>query len=120
MRIIGKGLIDAYGWRPEYTSVYQARMSNTHPGPTPHTNDTYGIHTSQKVLDLGLPQSQHTFHLIAEQVDEGPVLARHNVQVLPGDTAQSLFDRVQQVEKQMLPLAIGDFLREQRDYLNNQ
>jgi phosphoribosylglycinamide formyltransferase-1 len=106
-----------YGWRSDYTWVYQARMSNSHPGPLPETADTYGLGGSERVLALGLASSKHTLHLVAPGVDTGPVLAVHPVEVHDGDSAQDLFDRVQVVEKAALPYALDRFLREQEEYV---
>jgi len=119
MKMVRGELIEEYGWRPDYTSVYQARMTNTHPGPLPETEDTHGIHTSKRVLELGLSRSRHTVHLVADGIDRGPKIAEHPVEVMDGDTAQSLFDRVQIVEKAVLPYALGKFLQEQGGYLGN-
>jgi hypothetical protein len=42
MKMVRGELIEEYGWLPHFDSIYQARMSNTHPGPLPETVDTYG------------------------------------------------------------------------------
>jgi len=119
MKMVRGELIEEYGWQPTYDSVYQARMTNTHPGPLPETEDTYGINTSEQVLESGLPYSRHTVHLVAQGIDRGPKIAQHPVEVVEGDTPQSLFDRVQVVEKAVLPYAIGNFLQEQGGCLDN-
>jgi phosphoribosylglycinamide formyltransferase-1 len=117
MRIITGNLLEEFGYLPDiHNSRYQARLSNTHPGPLPETKDSYGIGASQRVLDLGLTASAHTFHLVAPEVDDGPVLDAHGVDVLPGDTARKLFARVQEREKARLPGDIDNFLKEQRAY----
>lgn len=116
MRKVNGALFEKYGWKPHYTSIYEASASNTHPGPLPLTADTFGIHASEKVLDSGLIVSAHTLQLLGEEIDEGPTLAAHPVTVFPGDTAQTLFERVQGVEKRALPIALNKFLREQRKY----
>ncbi len=117
MKMVRGELIEEYGWKPSFSSIYQARMTNTHPGPLPETEDTYGIHTSERVLELGMSVSRHTVHLVAAGIDRGPKIAEHPVEVLVDDTPQDLFDRVQIVEKAALPYALGKFLREQESYL---
>lgn len=119
MKMVRGDLIEEYGWRPTYSSIYQARMTNTHPGPLPETEDTYGVHTSARVLQLGMSVSYHTVHLVADGIDRGPKIAEHPVEVRGSDTAQSLFERVQVVEKAALPYALGKFLQEQGGYLGN-
>lgn len=118
MKMVRGELVEEFGWLPQFSSVYQARMSNTHPGPLPETEDTYGIHTSEKVLELGLTVSRHTVHVVASGIDRGPKIAEHPVEVLPDDTPQDLFERVQIVEKSALPYALEKFLKEQVAYQN--
>lgn len=116
-RVLGE-LVQEYGYLPHFSSVYQARMSNTHPGPLPETEDTYGIHTQERVLELGLSVSKHTLHLVSTGIDRGPILAEHPLDVQPDHTPQDLFDRVQAVEKAALPDALDRFLKEQEGYNN--
>lgn len=119
MKMVRGELIEEYGWKPVFTSIYQARMTNTHPGPLPETEDTYGLYTSGRVLDLAMSASRHTVHLVADGIDRGPKIAEHPVELVEGDTAQSLFDRVQIVEKAVLPYVLGKFLQEQGGYVGN-
>jgi phosphoribosylglycinamide formyltransferase 1 len=117
MRIINGRLIEEYGFLPgQHTSMYQARMLNTHPGPLPETADTYGLNASQKVLDLKLPSSKHTVHVVSQGVDEGPVVVAHDVPVLEGDTKESLNQRTQLVEK----ATIDKFIRDQGLFLDQK
>ncbi len=119
MKQVRGELIDTFGWQPAFKSIYQAAMTNTHPGPLPETEDTYGVYTSERVLELEMATSRHTVHLVADGIDRGPILAAHPVDVLTSDSAQTLFDRVQLVEKATLPYVLGNFLREQGDYFGN-
>ncbi len=116
MKMVRGELIEEYGWLPHFSSIYLARMSNTHPGPLPETEDTYGLHTSERVLELGLAISRHTVHVVASGVDRGPKIAEHPVEVFPDDTPQDLFDRIQIVEKIALPYVLDRFLKEQEAY----
>lgn len=128
MRIIAKQVVEAWGWKaeyaqkdPEHRGMYLARMTNTHPGILPETVDTYGIHTQEKVLALGLTETAHTFHVVAVGVDEGPVIAENRVRAFAqpayaaslADTPETLFARVQRIEKAHLPLDLDAFLKEQ-------
>lgn len=117
MKMIRGDLLDCYGYVPgRHHAIYEASMSNTHPGPLPETEDTYGIHTARRVLELGLPASRHTVHVVAAGIDLGPSIAEHPVDVLPGDTPQDLFNRVQIVEKATLPYALDRFIKEQEAF----
>ena len=135
LRIIAPQVIDAIGWKPEYAKrdpkhegVYLARMSNTHPGILPATGDTYGIHTQEKVLKLGLDETAQTFHVVAAGIDTGPIIAENRVPVFApahypksiADTAEKLFARVQRIEKAHLPLDLDRFLKNQQKFLATQ
>lgn len=116
MKRVGPNLVEAFGWRPEYTSAFQSRMVNTHPGLLPDTKAFYGQHIQQYVLDHRLPYSGQTLHIVSEKYDDGPIISEHKVPVEPGDTAESLFARVQAVEKQFLPKDIEDFVTARQAY----
>lgn len=116
MKMIRGDLVEEYGWLPHFSSVYQARMTNTHPGPLPETENTYGVHASERVLELGMMSSKHTVHMVSAGVDRGPKIAEHPVEVFSDDSPQDLFDRVQVAEKIALPYVLGKFLKEQEEY----
>lgn len=118
MKRVGGELVEEYGWLPHFSSIYEARMSNTHPGPIPETIDTYGIHTSERVLELGLALSRHTVHVVSAGIDRGPIIAEHPVEVFSDDSPQDLFDRLQVVEKATLPYVVDRFIKEQEVYQN--
>lgn len=117
MKKISHGLIEAFGWLPGYQSAFQAQMLNTHPGLLPDTAGFYGLQIQEYVLKHGLPYSGQTLHAVSEEYDAGPIIAEHKVEVLPEDTAESLFARVQTAEKQYLPKDIEDFIKARRAYL---
>lgn len=117
MKRVGLGLIQAFGWLPEYTSLYQGRMVNTHPGLLPDTKAFHGESIQQYVLDHHLPYGGQTLHLVSEQYDDGPIIAEHKVPVEPGDTAETLFARVQATEKKYLPRDIEDFIKARLAYM---
>lgn len=117
MKRVGPKLVQAFGWVPGYTSMYQAMMTNTHPGLLPDTKGFYGANIQQYVLDHGLPYGGQTLHLVSEDYDDGPILAEHKVAVQSDDTADTLFARVQAIEKQYLPGDIEAFIMARRAYL---
>lgn len=120
MKKIGPNLIETFGWLPSYHSAFQARMVNTHPGLLPDTAGFYGERIQQYVLDHRLPYAGQTLHVVSEEYDEGPIIAEHKVPVEPGDTAESLFARVQAAEKQFLPRDIEDFITARLAFLKNK
>lgn len=120
MKRVGPNLIEAFGWLPEYTSVFQAKMVNTHPGLLPDTKGFYGLHIQEYVLEHHLPYGGQTLHVVSEKYDDGPIIAEHKVMVEPGDTAEKLFARVQAVEKKYLPMDIEDFIQARLAYIKSE
>jgi phosphoribosylglycinamide formyltransferase-1 len=120
MKRTGQRIVRTFGWRPEYESVYQAMLVNTHPGLLPDTKGLYGDPIQQHVLDKHLKYGGHTLHVVADDYDDGPVIAEHKVAVEPGDSADSLFARVQASEKKHLPHDIEAFITARREYLTSQ
>ena len=117
MKHTGPRIVRTFGWRPEYKSIYQARLVNTHPGLLPQTEGMHGDQIQQFVLDKGLKYGGQTLHVVADGYDDGPVVAEHRVAVEPGDTAGSLYARVQAAEKKHLPQDIEDFILKRREYI---
>ncbi len=125
MVIINDPFIETYGYVPSrHTSKYQARALNTHPGPLPLTADTYGDGASEKALTAyrrgEIEMSEQTVHVIAQEIDAGPVVVAHDVPILDVDTAASLFTRAQGIEKATIGYAIDMFWRDQQEYRSNE
>jgi len=117
LRKIGPQLVAAYGWQPGSPSPFAARMLNTHPGLLPETKGLWGVHVQEHVVEQGLPFAGQTLHAVAENYDEGPIIAEHQLPVEPGETAEELFERVKVLEKQSLPADVQAFLTARSRYL---
>ncbi len=50
-----------------------------------------------------------TVHFMTEEVDAGPVVAQERVPVLPGDTEETLLERLHPVEHRLLVRAVADY-----------
>lgn len=116
LRRLGPRLVQEFGWQDSYTSPYQAMMLNSHPGLLPATAGTFGIHTQHLTLEKRLPFGGHTLHIVSDDYDEGPTIAEYKVKVEPGDTAESLFSRVQAAEKAHVPGDIEAFIEGRQTY----
>jgi len=91
----------------EIHDAYPARILNTHPALLPAFK---GWHAVRDVLAAGVPVTGCTVHLATLEVDEGPILARAEVPVLPDDTEASLHERIKEVERRLYPQVIREQL----------
>jgi phosphoribosylglycinamide formyltransferase-1 len=66
----------------------------------------YGRRVHETVLASGARESGATVHLVDEEYDRGRILAQGRVPVLPGDTPDTLAERVLAVEHRLLPAAV--------------
>jgi phosphoribosylglycinamide formyltransferase 1 len=89
-------------------AAYRGRIINIHPALLPAFGGKgmYGRRVHQAVLASGAQESGATVHLVDEVYDRGTVLAQARVPVLPGDTADTLAERVLAVEHRLLPAAV--------------
>jgi phosphoribosylaminoimidazolecarboxamide formyltransferase/IMP cyclohydrolase len=76
--------------------AYSERIINLHPALLPKFGGQgmYGGRVHQAVLDAGERESGCTVHMVTGGIDTGSILLSRRVPVLPGDTPQSLADRV--------------------------
>ena len=51
-----------------------------------------------------------TVHVARLEVDEGPILAQEPVPVLPGDTVESLHERIKEVERELYPRVLQELV----------
>lgn len=84
---------------------WRNRILNIHPALLPKYGGKgmYGHHVHRAVLEAGETVSGPTVHLVDEEYDRGPIVARRTVPVEPGDTPASLAARVLAVEHRLLP-----------------
>jgi folate-dependent phosphoribosylglycinamide formyltransferase PurN len=69
-----------------------------------------GLHTHQRAIDAKDKVAGTSVHLVTAELDDGPVLGRIEVAILPGDTADTLADRVKMAEYQLYPKTLADFV----------
>ncbi|MGN1249547.1 MAG: phosphoribosylglycinamide formyltransferase [Candidatus Spyradocola sp.] len=94
---------------PKVLEAYSGRIVNIHPALIPSFcgKGFYGLHVHEAVLARGCKVTGATAHLVTAGVDEGPILLQKAVDVLPGDTPETLQRRVmEQAEWLLLPRAV--------------
>ena len=79
---------------------YRGRIVNIHPALLPAFGGRgmYGRRVHEAVIAAGVAESGIAIHLVDEEYDRGPVIARRTVAVEPGDTPESLEARVTALE----------------------
>ena len=95
-----------------FCEKWDKKIINIHPSLLPKFGGKgmYGIRVHEAVLDAGERQSGCTVHYVSAEVDGGTIIAQSIVDVLSNDTPETLAQRVQQAEKNLLPRVIGDLL----------
>ncbi|MBO0709537.1 MAG: phosphoribosylglycinamide formyltransferase [Candidatus Dormibacteraeota bacterium] len=91
---------------PGMVRAFRGRIVNLHPSLLPAFAG--GMDAVALALRAGVKITGCTVHLVTEDVDGGPILRQAAVEVLPGDTEETLHQRIQVAERRILPLAIDD------------
>ena len=92
-------------FRRPFFDYYGGRIVNTHSAPLP---EFPGAHPIEDVLAAGLSETAATVHYVDEGIDSGPVIVAEKVPVLPGDTVETLRERVKTVEHRLLPQVVRE------------
>ena len=87
-----------------FLEPFRGRVLNIHPALLPSFP---GMHAQRQALEHGVRVSGCTVHLVDEGVDTGPILLQRAVEVVEGDTEDSLSARILQQEHQLYWRAIA-------------
>jgi len=93
MRVLKQPLLEAFA----------GRIVNIHPSLLPAFP---GLKSWEQALHYGAKVAGVTVHFVNEGVDTGPIILQEAVPILPGDTAESLHQRIHAVEHKLYPEAI--------------
>ncbi len=86
-----------------FVSQWPERLINIHPALLPAFK---GLDTHRRALEAGAKVHGATVHFVVAEMDAGPIIAQGAVTILPGETEQSLGQRVLAVEHHIYPLAL--------------
>lgn len=89
---------------PEFVARYPNRIINLHPSLLPKYK---GLDTHARALAAGDKTHGASVHFVTADLDGGPLIAQASVAVEPGDTVESLQQKVHEKEHEILPRAIG-------------
>jgi len=79
------------------------RMINIHPSLLPAFP---GLDTHRRALEAGVRFAGCSVHYVRFETDTGPIIAQAAVPVMPGDSEESLAERVLAAEHRLYPLAL--------------
>ena len=104
MKVIGPRLLDAFA----------GRILNIHPALLPKFGGKgmYGDFVHAAVITAGERVSGATVHIVCAGIDEGPIMLQSHVAVEPGDTVETLRQRVQATEPALYLAAVKKFIKE--------
>ncbi|MDR0821398.1 MAG: phosphoribosylglycinamide formyltransferase [Oscillospiraceae bacterium] len=94
---------------PQFCREFANKIINVHPSLIPSFcgEGFYGLKVHEAALARGVKLTGATVHYVTEVCDGGPIIAQKAVAVLPGDTAESLQQRVMtEAEQVILPFAV--------------
>ena len=83
------------------------RIINSHPALLPAFP---GAHAVRDALAAGVSETGTTIHWVDAGIDTGPIIAQEKVRVLPGDTEESLHERIKIVERGLIVATIASLL----------
>ncbi|CAH0125673.1 MULTISPECIES: phosphoribosylglycinamide formyltransferase [unclassified Microbacterium] len=78
---------------------YTPRIINTHPAYLPEFPGAHGV---RDALAAGVTQTGASVIVVDDGVDTGPILAQERIPVHPGDSEDTLHERIKPVERRLL------------------
>ena len=92
---------------PGFVERFAGRMLNIHPSLLPKYP---GLHTHARAVEAGDTEAGCTVHLVTPVLDDGPILGQARVDILTGDTPDTLAARVLKKEHQLYPAVLRRFV----------
>ncbi|MDQ3478025.1 MAG: phosphoribosylglycinamide formyltransferase, partial [Pseudomonadota bacterium] len=95
----------------DFIGRWAGRIVNVHPSLLPKYK---GLDTHALAVAAGDRQAGCSVHVVTAEVDDGPVLGQTEVAILPGDSPETLAERVLIAEHQLYPRVLAEYVgREQ-------
>ncbi|HXG46487.1 MAG TPA: phosphoribosylglycinamide formyltransferase [Methylomirabilota bacterium] len=88
----------------DFLRAFSGRVVNIHPSLLPAFP---GLAAWKQALDYGVKITGCTVHFVDQGIDSGPIIAQETVAVLPGDTPDTLHERIQMAERRLYPTVIA-------------
>ena len=96
-------------------ATFKGRIINIHPALLPRHGGKgmYGRKVHEQVLASGDTETGVTIHVVADEYDNGPILAQQRVPVLENDTPDTLSERVLEIEHRLYVETIDKIVRKE-------
>ncbi|MFY9556267.1 MAG: phosphoribosylglycinamide formyltransferase [Blastocatellia bacterium] len=94
---------------PTFLRSFENRILNIHPSLLPAFP---GIDAQRQALEHGVKITGCTVHIVDEDLDHGPIVMQRAVEVLDGDTVETLSARILEEEHRIYPEAVARVLGE--------
>lgn len=88
----------------ELIQAFPNHILNIHPSLLPSFP---GLRAVEQALEAGVKITGCSVHYVVLEVDSGPIVAQAAVPILPGDTAETLHQRIHRQEHLIYPRAIA-------------
>lgn len=92
MRIVSQWLVDKY----------RNKIMNIHPSLLPAFAGGMDKDVHAEVLKSGIKETGCTLHFVTEDVDVGPIILQKKIKVVDGETVDSLKEKVQKAEQEII------------------
>jgi phosphoribosylglycinamide formyltransferase-1 len=93
---------------PAFVQAFPNRIINIHPSLLPAFP---GLDAQRQALEAGVKVSGCTVHFVDEHLDNGPAIVQREVEVLAGDTVESLSARILEHEHTLYVDAVKKLLK---------
>lgn len=111
LRSAGVGAIALAGYMrllsDDFVAQWRGRIVNIHPSLLPLYK---GLDTHARAIAAGDAEAGCSIHIVTEELDGGEVLGQARVPILPGDTPESLAERVLKEEHRLYPKVLAEFV----------
>ena len=91
-----------------FVRAFENRILNIHPSLLPAFP---GINAQRQAFEHGVKVTGCTVHLVDEELDHGPIVMQRAIEVLDGDTVDTLSSRLLEHEHLIYPEAVARVLR---------
>ena len=101
--------------RPTLLTAFHERIMNIHPSLRPAFpgKDAIG-----QALAAGVPRTGVTIHYVDEWMDTGPIIAQRPFAIDPGETQESLAEKVHAVEHEFYPKVLQEIFTKRMESLD--